>query len=403
MTTLQLKHPLDFATGIISRPPPPAPVKKTGPRAWLWVVVGLLAGAAVGWLLGEMLPQRLVPLPGPKWLKLASLLILPLAWLTVLGAHELGHIVGGWLGGGKFLLWQVGPVMVRRTPTGLRAGWNRQGNWSGGLAACLPQEPAQCTPAYTALLTVAGPLASFLLTLAALWLAGSLATWDHPLSLLRALAEHYMMLTAMFSFMIFVIAALPYTVGGFKSDGLRVLDLLRGGRPAEQEAALVMLTAASLAGTRPADYDAGLVARAVALQDGSLFDRYAHVTVYYHAADRGDWGAAQAHLDYALAGGDQLAPFIRDILRCEYAWLPATHGRDAAGARAWLETAGRSDFDPAARSRAEAAVLLAEGKKVLAGKAAAEGLRQLRSSSLSPVENPFARAALEAIAQAAAS
>jgi hypothetical protein len=107
-------------------------------------------------------------------------------------------------------------------------------------------------------------------------------------------------------------------------------------------------------------------------------------------------------LDYALAGADQLAPYVRDMINCEYAWLFATQTRETAVARAWLESAGKLEFDPATRLRAEAAVLLAEGRTAEAAAKARSGLHALEHRSLSPVRNPFAAEALEAIIRRAA-
>ena len=192
----------------------------------------------------------------------------------------------------------------------------------------------------------------------------------------------------------------PATAGGFKSDGRRFFDLLRGDARSEQEAALLVLTTAGLTGIRPADYDPALVAKTVSLNDGSLFDLSGHLTVYYHAADRAQWSAAQAHLDHVLSGASDLMPFMRDTAACEYAWLIAGKTGDAA-ARAWLATAGKLDFDPATRLRAESAVLLAEGRPAEAAAKAREGLHALEHRSLSPVKSPFAEDALEQLLQRA--
>ncbi len=197
--------------------------------------------------------------------------------------------------------------------------------------------------------------------------------------------------------LIVLITTFPLEVGGFKSDGKRVFELLRGGARAEQQAALLVLTSANLAGIRPAEYHPAVVAKAVSLKDGSLYDLYGHLSVYYHAADRGEWRAAQVHLDHALAGANKIPPFVQDLLRCEYAWLLATQTADTVNARAWLESAGKLELDPATRLRAEAAVLLAEGKNTEAAAKAREGLRALKTRSLSPTENAFAVEALEVL------
>jgi hypothetical protein len=339
----------------------------------------------------------LAPVSGPKWLKLLGIAALPFIWLIAAGIHELGHLIGGWIGGGRFLLWMVGPFIVRRTPAGIRAGWNRSVNLSGGMAVCVPRDPARVTPRRAAVMIIGGPVASMLLTIGALWLARWLVLWVDPFSNVRAIGQNIAVFTAVISFLVFLITAAPSSLGGFKSDGKRLFELLRGDHRSEQEAAMLALTSASLTGTRPADYDRALVARAVSLRDGSLFDLYGHLTVYYHAADRGDWPEAQAHLDHVMAGAEKIVPYARDVVRCEYAWLLATQTCDIATARAWLESAGKLEFDPATRLRAEAAVLLADGKIAEAITKARDGLHALEHKSLSPVKSPFAVNALESL------
>jgi hypothetical protein len=337
------------------------------------------------------------PIPGPKWLKILGLLVLPFLWFVAAGFHELGHVIGGWIGGGSFLLWIAGPFMVRRTPVGIRPAWNRSVNLTGGLAVCMPLDSARVTPWRQAVMILGGPIASLLLATGAFLLVIWLRAGTAPASTVLAIAQNVIVFIGVMSFLAFLITAAPSAVGGFKSDGKRAFELLRGDHRSEQEAAMMVLTSASLAGVRPADYDRALVAKTLSLGDGSLFDLYGHLTVYYHAADRGDWLAAQAHLDHVMAGVDKIAPYVRDVVRCEYAWLLATQTRDAATARAWLDSAGKLDFDPATRLRAEAAVLLAEGKAAEAAAQACEGLNALEHRTLSPVKSPFAVDALEAL------
>lgn len=387
----------------VPRPPPPV-VKKGAAKITLRQLAGFaglaLFGAALGYLgarygVGLMLPVA------QKIHKLGVLLALPFIWLLVVGWHEVGHLAGGWMTGGRFLLLVIGPVMVRRTPAGIRVMWNRNVNLAGGMAACLPLEPGRMTPRLAAVMILGGPVASMMLVVVALWLAAALAAAPGPVPSGLAMLQHAAVATAGLSLVIFLVTAFPGTAGGFKTDGKRVIDLLRGDRGSEQEAAVLALTTAGLAGMRPADYDPALVARAVSLGDGSLFDLYGNLTAYAHAADRGDWPAAQGHLDRVLAGETQLVPYVRDVVRCEYAWLLATTRAGAAIARAWLDSAGKIDFDPATRLRAEAAVLLAEGRLTEAATKAREGLHALKHKSMSPVESPFVREALEAVSRQA--
>lgn len=381
---------------VTSRLPPPKPVQRRRRLAHFaaMLMIGLALGAVGGYLLTRYSPEVFTPIPAPRPWKLLALLALPVLWLVVVGVHELGHVVGGWLGGGRFLLMVVGPFMLRRTPSGIRFALNRSVNLGGGLAACLPADPARVTPHRTALMIASGPAASVLLALVSLVLAAALAGGESP-GLGRAVLQNFMAGLGLFSAFIAVATATPSAFGGFKSDGLRLLQLLRGNRRSEQEAAILSLSAASLAGVQPRDFDPELVRRAVSLNDGSLFDLYARLTVYYHAADRGEWASAQTLLNEVMAGETRLAPHIRDVVRCEYAWLLATRTDDAAAARAWAESARKPDFDPAVWLRATAAVRLAEGKPAEAAALAREGLLALDRNAISPVRNPFAAAALE--------
>lgn len=384
---------------------PPAPPGKppAGAGRWLFLAVAAGVGALIGYWGSRHGADLLQPIPGPKALKLLLLAWLPFAWLIVVAVHELGHLVGGWLTGGRFLLWVVGPFKVQRTPAGIHWGLNRSVNLSGGMAACLPLEPGKLTPARAAVMIVGGPAASVLLAAATWGLARWLGSGSGPDSVAGALAQNAALITALVSALIFVVTVLPATVGGFKTDGKRVADLLRGDRRSDQEAAVLALTTATLAGQRPADFEPALVARATALNDGSLFDLYGHLTVYPHAVELGRWRAAQQHLDKVLQGEAMLVPYVRAAARCEYAWLLAMRTADAAAARAWLESAGPMDFDPATRLRAEAAVLLAEERYAEAGEKARAGLHALHHRSLSPVASPFALEALEELMRLAQS
>lgn len=303
------------------------------------------SGGALGYLGARHGVDLLLPVP-QKIHKLGVVLALPAIWLLVVGWHEVGHLVGGWMTGGRFLLLVIGPIMLRRTPVGIRLMWNRNVNLSGGMAACLPLETGRMTPRRAAVMILGGPIASVVLAVGALWLSAALAAGAGSVPSGSAVLQHMAVATAGLSLLIFFVTAFPGAAGGFKTDGKRVFDLLRGDRGSEQEAAVLALTTAGLAGMRPADFDPALVARAVSLSDGSLFDLYGNLTAYGWAADRGDWPAAQGHLDRVLAGEIQLVPYMRDVVRCEYAWLLATAGADGVSARAWLASAGKLDFDP---------------------------------------------------------
>jgi hypothetical protein len=374
---------------------PRLPPERTGPakpkpklslRTVAPLLIGALIGAVIGFV-GIKFGTHFF-LPGlPKWIGLLNVALLPLAWLLCVAFHELGHLVGGWISGGRFLLYVVGPFMWKRTPSGVNFSWNTNINIFGGLAACLPLEASRATTRGTAVMVAGGPVFSLVLLVAAAWSSATLA--PHATTAPMVFAQHFTMFVAGLSGLTFLVTAMPGTGGGFKTDGLRCYELLRGDAQSEQESAVITLTTLSLGGVRPADYDARLVEKSISLRDGSLFDLYAHLTAAHHYIDAGQPGRGQALLDHALASEDQLVGFARDTARCDYAWILATYTTDAAAARAWVDSAGPLAIDPATRLRAEAAVLLAEGKKPEAAAKAREGLHAAEHKSLSPMRNSY--------------
>lgn len=141
-----------------------------------------------------------------------------------------------------------------------------------------------------------GPVASLLLALMGWMLL------QGPLAGLGVIGYNVLVFTALLSAAIFALTLAPFMAGGFKSDGRRAWDLLKGDARSDQEAAMLLLTTVGMGGVRPADYDPDLVRKTLALNDGSIFDLYSRVTVYYHHADRGEWAQAQARLDEVIAG-----------------------------------------------------------------------------------------------------
>lgn len=148
---------------------------------------------------------------------------------------------------------------------------------------------------------------------------------------------------------------------------------------------------AALAGRRPATYQADWIEAAIDANPGSLHTLYGYECVFQQTADCGDLARAQRQLDTVIAGVSCLPPFMRNLARADHAWLLAIATTDVAAARAWLDTAGLTDYDPAARLRAEAGVLLLEGRVPVAAAKARAGLRALDENSLAPVGTPSRR------------
>ncbi len=358
-----------------SRPSQPKPTLRTKLVA---VLFGMSIGGIFGWTListtkGHLFPRAVVP-----FVLLVELIRIPIAWLAAVALHEAGHLFGGWLNQGRFLLYMVGPIKIHRTPSGLRWCRNRGVNVLGGLAmSVLPHN--RSVKSRMRGLVAGGPIASLVGSLTAFFCWVMLNNVSDRLSPNPILffAIDFVLWLAILSGLSFFISAIPFQTRGLKSDGKRFLDLLGKGPAVLQESALLALTFALMGGVRPRDLDPHLVSYSLNLGDGSANDIYARNIAASHASDLGDAVRAQSYLDQVMANEKVLPQFIADSVRASYAILIAINGGDASVARAWLESAGAVEWDPSTRLTAEAAVLLAEGHRSAAAEKTREAFKAL--------------------------
>lgn len=352
-------------------------------------LLALLGLAGIGGAVGYAIGASAAPVGRPEGI-VDWFVLVPLYFL-VLVFHELGHLVGGWLVRFRFLLLIVGPVRIAREQGQIRMGWNRSAALAGGLAASTPTDTERLRQRM-AVVIAAGPVSSLLLALVAM---GSLFVL--PLS---ERAQFFVGITGLLSAMIFVVTAIPGRTSGFMTDGARLWMLLRGGAASERLGATLALTSLMLGTVRPRDWPPQVLEAATALPDGTLDDASASTGMYYHALDRGEVERAGRYLERALAARDALPAAARPNFFLEAAFFEGLFRRNATTARAWMDQAtGGLLVEPQSRLRAEAAVLLAEGREAEAAKGANEGLEAAQRSSylgMAEAEADWLRAILEA-------
>jgi hypothetical protein len=353
-----------------ARPEPPASMASPIRRLLAPALIGLVFGGG-GVLLGRHARRSDWMASDLDALGAIDLLALPVMFFAVLLIHELGHLAGGLIRGMRFLLLIVGPLRLRRTVSGLKLDWFLSGQTFGGLAAAMPdlRRPlrAQLLP-----LIVGGPLASLLLAVAAL---GVSATVD------GRIAAHLLILGAM-SAMIFVATALPMRAGGFQSDGMQCIELVRGGPAMEQRALLMAVYAQSLAGVRPRDRDPAPLQRALQLRgDEPMRDTGAALMAYQAALDRRDLEAAGDWIDRVADGHDAYPAMFRQVLANEIAFFSARYRDDSDAATAWSARARGGAVEPSSRALTEAAIALGRGDTTLALRAIQRGELALSHSS----------------------
>jgi hypothetical protein len=233
--------------------------KSVGWGLWAGLLVGFMIGAflavwikrnvnllAESGLAGSHLVQQLSK--AKEILTVWDLLAFPVLILIVLATHEIGHVLGGLLQGMRFLMLIVGPFGWHASYSGTRFQWNTNLALMGGLAAMLPNQTG-APRRHLLVLIAGGPLASLFLAI----LAIALASVSGP----RLAA--YFTIVAGTSFGIFLVTLIPMRVGGFMSDGLQLIDVLKGGSAAIDRGALMQLFAQSLDGVRPRDWDSSAI------------------------------------------------------------------------------------------------------------------------------------------------
>lgn len=265
------------------------------------------------------------------------------------------------MGNMRFLMLTTGPFKISREGERLRLSLTNQVNVWGGLALMIPRSTEQLTRR-TALMIAGGPAASLLLAL----LGGSIAMVG------SGRASLYGMVLAAMSGGIFMVTILPFSAGGFLSDGHQLRDLRRGETDAEARALMIALAVSSLSGVRPREYDPALVERLVALGGPAQLRMAGHLIAATAAVDRGE--RADEHFEAVIPLYAEAPSGLRQGFAHWIAWYFATVKGDAALAEQW-EVEGKGGIvDESQRALTRAVIAFARGDRPAALAAANAGL-----------------------------
>ncbi|MEO8501127.1 MAG: hypothetical protein ABI565_09445 [Vicinamibacteria bacterium] len=336
----------------------PSLPKTLRPAAFILFMFGC---TALGYLMGKIGAQPPL-IRGPlRSLTALDLIALPWIGLLVLAVHEGGHLLGGFRRGMRFLLFIVGPFQLSRTPNGIRFNWIFNLGAMGGLAAASPDPNRPLLPQLRSLIA-GGPLASLVLAIVGLGF-GLIGPGR---------GGAYLFVIGGLSFLIFLATATPLRAGGFMSDGMQFIEVMRGGRCVEERQVLITLMAQSLAGTRPRELDQAAIAQALSFDSAEPVRRIAaRLYAYYAAVDRGG-SDARVHASWL---GDHIDGFLdgfRQAIALELAFHEAGLGNLEASRR-WMARTRGGVVDASRRALAEASLARLEGD--------AEGARRLLALS----------------------
>lgn len=317
----------------------------------LFAVLGMAAGFFIGKAL-KTLPDLTSKVDALLWW---DLLLLPLSFLLVLAVHEGGHLLGGFRKGMRFLLYIVGPFQLTRTASGIRFNWIFNLGTFGGLAAATPDPEQPIRPQFLSLIA-GGPLAS--LGLAALGFALFL--------LVDGRVSAHALIIAVLSALIFIVTAVPSRAGGFMSDGMQFIEVLRGGDAVLERQQLTGLMAQSMAGIRPRDWTAEWLEPAALDGAGDPMRQVAiRMMALLMAEDRGQTATADAHADWLAEHTDDYPQGFRQSLTLELCLHALSRGNVTA-AKMWMTQSKGGVVDKARRALAEAEIAFEDGDKSLA-------------------------------------
>src|SRR5262249_1282521 len=146
--------------------------------------------------------------------------------------------------------------------------------------------------------------------------------------------------------------------------GARLMALIQQGPQAERLRSSTVVVSNLLAGKRPREWEQAAVENSLLVRDGSVHEMTANYRAYQWALDSGQPEAAGIYLDRLKAGYTRFPRSMRALIQLEIAYYEARYRQDATSARSWFSKVVPGRTTPqASLCRAEAAVLLAEGKK----------------------------------------
>jgi peptidase M50-like protein len=321
-----------------------------------------------------------------------TFLVVPLlGFLCSLAVHEAGHLLAASLCGFEPVRVKFGPFRFKSKR--FTNNFYCEQVVSLGIAV-LHARSGEKLRRRLFWLVVSGPLASFLLPLAAETMLYLVPATRNVPYLLITFGVHVFSAA---SVLVGVTAFLPeITSSGEFSDGARLLMLLKNNGLAARWMAIIKLQLALNAGTDRRDWDEALVADAVAEKDESLDGAAAHWLAYLWAVGCHEITLATKYLDEALACLGTADSHLRDRILLEAAVFQAWYRHNSAKAQFWvLQVGNPQSLSPLQMLRAEIALCWVEGKTFKAWEKLGDYLVRLREIPASSLRDLVEKDALE--------
>ena len=295
---------------------------------------------------------------GPLFV-LATLLAIPLMQFYVcflatlivcVIAHELGHLVAGFVVGFEFRYILAGPFLLAKDARGLRFRFLFRSILGGGRVSMVPKGSGWARHDEI-ILVAGGPAATALL-----FLPVALLPWS-PLTVCLLLADSLIVLSGW----------IPMVADGRPNDVRILISLARTS--AEEFAAVNKLWALNSLGIEPRDWPLELVERLATMQHRSAYRAFARWCYYIYVRECAESPRIADALELLLAHAADLAADERRGYFTEAAFFQGVFAKNRVLARAWLDDAKKTRDELSQdgwESYPLAAIAIAEGKLELA-------------------------------------
>jgi hypothetical protein len=342
--------------------------QKNQTRKLIGTLTFVIIGAVVGFFIGKMAASDVSSSILPAWVKISMIGLLVPAFLVAIGIHEGGHAVAGVNVGFDFKMYIVGPFMWEKDTTGWHFKWNKNVNTAGGMVMCLPTDTVDL-PRRFSIFAAGGPLASLILAVVAYGIYALGFKESTEIDLIKELVGSFIVFTAIFSIFFFFITSIPLHMGGFYTDGARVLRLLRGGDRAKFDCFILKFVTQSSSGIRPKLLNVNEIEETLAIGQriNETFTVYLHSYLYQVALDKGEVEKAEKHLLDYIGEAENIPDGIRNGVWQEAAFFYAYAKKDLTEAeKFWQQFKPTAMLSKAQISATEAAIEILRNNKEVA-------------------------------------
>ncbi|MGE0208900.1 MAG: hypothetical protein AB7S42_07160 [Lysobacteraceae bacterium] len=314
--------------------PPPDPVSASPPARRGGSRVPTVVGGVVGALIGVAIARGALPWSGAQ-IGLGAIGAMLAIWPQML-VHEAGHVALGRLAGLRAYLLGLGRLRLERTGRGWRGYRGAQALGLGGFALMLPRDADFGRAAFCAL-GLGGVIANLAASAACVIAMDGFAPGQAWSPVLGG--------AAVTGFAMAVVNLVPFRHHGWSTDGMILLQVLRGDAVGRARFSAMRLLGLSYAGARPRDWPRALMPEACGIED-PLMRAHIHALHLASALDAGEAASAEAHARELVAMFPVLPPVVRGPVALAVAGHIAVLRRDPARLAAWLPlcTDGLADY-----------------------------------------------------------